>query len=455
MAYIIGPVTLRFLTDHNWVSSQVFRDVSIIQKPVSAYSIGQKFEVYNLIGAFNADTAAEARIERQKINDLFNNSTIQQVYIEFSGLDEAELSGWYALDSLDTSIEAAVFENYLFTASVRRLYSSGAGIGQVWKTQPYNSVYINTPLTWLAMPTNRGPLTGYQLRQGELGNSHVWMDVRREYMPLQYEKNVDPFAPSSTDKYDLSRCQVWDSTTQTGTNSATSDPVETTWVERYGTHYTFQGDAIFGNDLIRYIWSASANTGAFYLWTGANWERTCQGLLLTLSDTPSFPSFTHKPIVEYFDWNKIIWTMLATTVEKRAVVVRCKIIRGSYFVSLSVKSDHGNLDQLTMVARVSGNTHTAYSENLLSSNYRAAEGTTALGTAITYGLFYTQNAFTGGTGGDVPFGSDTPVNVWNNVGYFSLKNPSGISGLTVAELAKQYLANMNFKEQLVNFREFV
>ena len=410
-----------------------------------------------MAGNFYATTGEAARIQRMQINDLFANPAIRQVYIEFDE-DKEELSGWYMLGDLDTSILASVFNAYPFTMSVTRLYSSGAGVGQVWESRPLENVYTTIPKPWLALPPNKGGTSGsrFQLRQGDGGNAPVWRDLQEGEMPISYRHDMDPFAPnSSDDKYYDNRCYVYDTITETGVINSV-DPPKDDWIERFAGNVGYEGSVVIGNGFIRYVWSKSTEAGFFYLWTGNNWDRIIAGPDLKFTGSGTGDGLlVHRPVVTYFDWNKVVWYHLSTQAEERAGILRCELLRGSYYISMAVKADYGEVNASSQIDNAGSTTVGSSFENMTTSNYRGWDLTTAGARTVKYGMFFTRQATTSSSAGRVILGSNTPEGEWNNFGVFMLNNPTGISSLDVETLAQDYLSGMDFTERIVNFRELI
>ncbi len=466
MTFSVGPITLRYLTQHNWSTSVTFTDVNILNSPQSSYGMGASLPSFSLAGEFNADTPTEARLQRKQINELLSNPSIQYVYIDFSSENEAELSGWYSIESLDTTIETAIFDTYPFTMTVKRANSS-ATMFQTWKSRPHNDIFTVTSLPWVAMPENRGSFNS-QVRIGRdsivtpifadtLGG--LLTAVYPNALPVAYSADFDPNDPlSGVNKYYTSRCYMYDTTTQSDVTTVNNDPSESTWVERFGTHFNWEGDVVFGNTLIRYIWSAAAQFPYYYLWTGANWEKICVGPLVSLSVSPTTVTFETPPIVTYFDWNKIEWYHILVSLgdETRTIPIKYTMLRGSYFVTISVKGDWSTVQSTSNLAKASANSFVSNDENIGTSNYRSAKVTTPLATGVQYGLSYVDGGATANTGsGTIRFGISKSAGEWIRLGLFLLEKPTTSGHVTPDLLSRQFLANMNFEERLVNVREFV
>lgn len=447
MTYSIGPITLRNLTNHTWSTGQISLTTDIQSQPQIGYIVGQEMVSYNLIGSFFADTAAEARIQRQQINDIIANPNIQQVYITFDQDDE-ELSGWFVIDSLETTIEAAIFNHYPFTLSVRRIQGGGALTSQVWKSNPYIHSYVNLSELWVAMPNGRGNLAYDEERVGGDGASNLIKTGFSINVGFTYDQ---AFSHTDDDIY-LARCQIYDTITGSTTSDPT-DPDETAWIERFGTYVNFEGDVVIGNNLIRYIWedafSLGKGGGKLYVWTGSNWEIACDLLTISFFESPTLYTNVLKPTIEYFDFNKVIWHENYLAADNRNVSIRYKILRGSYTMHVSIKSDHGNITAFSGVSPYSGNSFVSYDENLITSNYRAALATTTLTNQIKYGFFYTDAPGGGGAVGSITFGYNTSEGIWTHLGFFAVPQPIPNS-VSLATLGKQYLANMNFQETIIN-----
>lgn len=445
MTYSIGPITLRNLTNHTWSASQTSLTTDLQSQPQIGYIVSQEMINYNLIGAFFADTEAEARTQRIQINDIIANPSIQQVYITFDQ-DDAELSGWFAIDNLETTIEATIFNHYLFTLGVRRIKGGGVTTGQIWKSNAYLHDYVNTSQNWISLPNNRGNIIFDELRNGGDGGSNAIKKDLIVTSPITYT-HTNNIVNFSANVY-LARCQIYDTITSNSTSDP-NDPTEATWIERFGTYIDFQGDAVFSNNLIRYVWDETISGGVVYVWTGSNWEIACNGFTLAFSDVPTTLTEAHVPTVEYFDFNKIIWHENFTQAEGRNVSIRYKMLRGSYTLHVSIKLDHGNLQSTSGITKYSGNSHSSYSEDLATSNYRVARGTSVLGNPIQYGFFYTDGGAGGGAGGAVTLGYTTVEKVWTRLGLFATSNPIQ-NGVSVSTIANQYLANMDFQESIIN-----
>lgn len=447
MTYSIGPIELRNLTNHSWSTSQTTLTIDIQSQPQTGFVTGQEMVNYNLIGSFFADTAAEARIQREQINDIIANPNIKQVYISFDQ-DDAELSGWFVIDSLETTIEAAIFNHYPFTLGVRRIKGNGLVDIQLWKSLSYTHSYSTTPEKWLSLPYGRGDIIDDELRIGaDTANNPIKRNLTENTYEYPTYNTVQTGITAFTDFY-LARCQIYD-TINSNTTSDPTDPDETAWIERFGTYLNFEGDVVFRNNLLMYIWDDTLGGSRLYLWTGSNWEIACNMFTLTFSDTPTNLTVARKPTIEYFDWNKIIWHENYTEDEDRNVSIRYKMLRGSYSLHVSIKSDHGNLVSTSGITRYSGNSHSSYDQNLTSSNYRAAVGTTTLTNPIQYGFFYTDGSVGGGTSGAVQLGYTTTEKVWTRLGLFAVQNPIPNS-ISLEVLAGQYLANMDFQETVTD-----
>jgi hypothetical protein len=452
MTYSIGPIQLKYLTNHTWSSSQQLQQASIQNQVQTGFAVGQPMLSYNLIGAFFADTAEEAENQRIQINDIINNPTIEQIYIVFDQ-DDPELSGWFVLTSLETSIEAAIFNNFPFNLGVRKIKQGGDITVQGWKSNPYDTPYVNIPQTWVALPNNRGDVFFDELRTGgDGGTNPIKISVESNGVSYPSYSHVSNPLNDNTNPY-LARCAIYD-TVGTGTTASTSNPTEDSWIERFGTFSTYEGDVVFSNNLIRYIWDSDLQRGRLYSWTGANWELICETLTLLFSDSPTTLTEGYKPSVAYFDWNKIIWYEHYTEAEGRNVNIKYKMLRGSYTLHISVKSDHGNILSTSAVNLYSGNTFSSYLTNLSGSNYRAVSANTVLGNPVYYGLFYTDNSTGGGTGGAINLGYTLSEGVWTHLGLFVAPNPIPNS-VTIATLARQYLANMDFRETIIDPVRFV
>lgn len=447
MSYKLGPIALRNLTNHTWSAGQPGLTSVIQGQSETGFITGQEMISYNLLGAFFADTATEARIQRKQINDIIANPAIQQIYIIFDQDDE-ELSGWFAIDSLETTIEAAVFNHYPFTLGVRRIQGNGLLDTQIWKSHRYAHVYTTASNKWVALPYNRGNDFIFNSRVGGDGAFNSIKDnlvVDGERYPT-YDTRENPTNANSD--YYLARCQIYD-TISSSTTSDPNNPDETNWIERFGTYINFEGDLVLRNNLLMYIWDATLGGSKLYVWTGSNWEIACNTFTLVFSDTPTNLTVAHKPTVEYFDWNKIIWYENWTEDENRNVSIRYKMLRGSYTLHISIKSDHGDLQSTSGITKYSGNSHSSYDENLITSNYRVARGTSVLGNPIQYGFFYTDGGAGGGAGGAVTLGYTTAEKVWTRLGLFATSDPIQNS-VSVSTIAQQYLANMNFQETIIN-----
>lgn len=447
MTYSIGPIELRNLTNHTWSASQPSLNTDIQSQPQTGFVIGQEMVSYNLIGSFFADTAAEARVQRKQINDIIANPSIQQIYITFDQDDE-ELSGWFVIDSLETTIEAAIFNHFSFTLGVRRIKSNGLVDTQLWKSLSYNHSYTTAVEKWLSLPYGRGNVINDELRVGgDTANNPIKRNLTENIYEYPTYNTVQTGITAFTNFY-LARCQIYD-TVNSNTTSDPTDPDETDWIERFGTYINFEGDAVFGNNLLRYIWDDTLGGGRLYLWTGSNWEIACDSFTLAFSDTPTNLTVARKPTIEYFDWNKIIWHENYMEDENRNVSIRYKMLRGSYTLQVSIKSDHSTLQPTSGITRYSGNSHSSYNQNLTSSNYRGAFNTTTLANSIQYGFFYTDGSVGGGTGGDIQLGYTTNEKVWTHLGLFAVQNPIPNS-VSLASLAGQYLSNMDFQEGIIN-----
>lgn len=453
MSYSIGPIQLRSLTNHTWSASQISLTTDIQSQPQVGFVTDQEMVSYNLIGSFFADTAVEARIQRKQINDIIANPNLQQVYITFDQ-DDDELSGWFVIDSLETTIDAAIFNHYSFTLGVRRLKTGSGKTGLSWKSKPYNSAYTNTFEVWLSFPPNRfGSSKRNAIRRGADGQGNeILYDVEKGKHSFFTYDNFYSFnfqsGTSSAEQVYQARCKIYDTVDSNSTSDPT-DPDETDWIERFGTYINFEGDAVFGNNLLRYVWDGTIDGSVVYAWTGSNWELICTGLSLVFSTTPTTITSSFQPTVEYFDWNKIIWHENYLTDEGRNVSVRYKMLRGSWTLHVAVKSDQGNLSATTKIEKYAGNSHSSYSQNLTSSNYRIALGTTVLTTPIQYGLFYTDGSVGGGSGGDIELGYTTSPGIWTRFGLFISENPL-VSGELITDITNQYLANMDFQETIIN-----
>ena len=448
MSYSVGPINLRNLTNHTWSASQVSLNTAIQSQPETGFVTDYEMVSYNLIGAFFADTAAEARTQRKQINDIIANPNIQQVYIIFDQDDE-ELSGWFVIDSLETTIESAIFNHYPFTLGVRRIKEGSALTVQLGKSNPYLFSYTNVVDGWLAMPNGRGNLLGY-LKEKRYGADNGFNMIERDILDTGlYPTYNQNFSHTDSDVY-KARCQIYDTITS-NTTSDPNDPDETNWIERFGTYLNFEGDAVFRNNLLMYIWDATLGGSRLYIWndTDFHWEIACDTFTLAFSDTPTNLTVARKPTIEYFDWNKIIWHENWTEDENRNVSIRYKMLRGSYTLHVSIKSDHGDLQSTSGITKYSGNSHSSYDQNLTTSNYRVARGTSVLGNPIQYGLFYTDGSTGGGASGAITLGYTTTEKVWTRLGLFATSNPVQ-NGVPVSDIANQYLANMNFQESIIN-----
>lgn len=448
MTYSIGPIALRNLTNHTWSASQTSLTTDILNQSQVGFVTGQEMVNYNLIGAFFADTTAEARIQRTQINDIIANPSIQQIYITFDQDDE-ELSGWFAIDNLETTVEAAIFNYYSFTLGVRRITGGGNITVQKANSYFYNHVYSNVNQRWVSMPNGQGDNSDEQRFGGDGGFNPVKTNLDLTQLNPTFRIGYSipsPFVPDP-DIY-LARCQIFD-TVSSDTTTDPNDPDETNWIERFGTYINFEGDLVLRNNLLMYIWDATLGGSVLYLWSGSNWEVACNTFTLTFSDTPTILTESHKPTIEYFDWNKIIWHENFTQAEGRNVSIRYKMLRGSYTLHVAIKSDHGDLVSTGGITKYSGNSHSSYDENLAGSNYRAALGTTVLGNPIQYGFFYTDGSGGGGASGDIQLGYTTSEKVWTRLGLFAVQNPIPNS-VFKNTLANQYLANMDFQETIIN-----
>lgn len=444
MTYSIGPMDFRYLTAHNWSASQPNVSADVLLQPQTGFPTSQQMISYNLIGAFSADTPTEARLQRKQLNDLVNNAGISQIFIVFDQ-DDAELSGWFVLVSLETTVNAAIFTDYTFSLSVRKLKGGGYLTAQAWKSFPYNHAYTNTFETWLSLPNDRRKPITFELRVGADGGNNPIRNDLFEGDPVLYTQ-IGHSMNFNSDIY-KARCQIYDTITSSTTADPTN-PSESSWIERFGSYVSFEGDVVFRNNLLMYIWDETLGS-KLYLWTGANWEIVCNSFTLGFSDSPTVVTERRKPTVEYFDFNKIIWYENFTEDENRNISIRYKMLRGSYTLHVAIKTDHGDLLSTSGITKYSGNSHSSYDEDLGGSNYRAALGTTTLANAVQYGFFYTDGSTGGGSSGAIQLGYVTNEKVWTRLGLFGVPDPIPNS-VTLKTLASQYLANMNFQETILN-----
>lgn len=446
MSYSIGPLQFDFLTDHRMVSSKNYSDVSVIGKKSSSYVIGYEFESYTLVGAFYNSNANTARLQRKQLNELVNNPNIDFIYINFD--QDTDLSGWFLLESLETAIDAAIFENYTFTLNVKKVLGGSFGIYQGWKSNPFIHVYTTAEELWLSYHNDRMRYATAEYRVGYNGlNTIVRGDL--SLSPMYYQN-----LPVASNIYNM-RCEIFDTTIQNSTTSSAVDPVETTWQEKFGVYKSFEGDVVFSNGLIRYIWDDVLSGGRVYLWTGNNWQAVTNPISWAFSTSPTNLTSLRKPVITYFSWNKIVWNETYQTDEQRNIHVRYKMLRGSYFINISIKSDHGNILNTSFLTRYPSNTHVSYDENITSSNYISAQSTTTLGTSVKYGLFFTDGTVSNtGTNGVINLGYATLPGVWTHLGLFAIRQPN-TGNVSPAILARQFLANMDFGENLLNIQDLV
>lgn len=433
MGLSIGPIELTFLEAHNW---DVRRQIEMVNVPFArqtGYTVGAELVTYQLTGAFHADTDTEAKQIRRQLNELFNNPDIDFEYIEFD-LDDEELSGWFLLDSINTQIIPGVFGDYPFSCSVRRLGNiENLKIGGYWKSNELTNDYGLSAREWLAIPNGLGSGVG-AVRTGEGGSNQMVTSPTAN--PIVYQGDFD-----TSTYYDM-RCRLVDYTTIL--------PSSSTWTDIYGKDHKFatagasymMHNGLIGLDHSQVAGPTKILKGLLYNNGSASWQIYLTRFYLKNAAGTTY-TILHRPVIEKYNYDEIVWTvMYGDTSDNNNFPVTFRLRRGTYFIDVEIPVRETGVD-------IGPNTSIEISGDPFTSSSSAANYFVGVNTSTQMGFLYTETASPSYTSTAVKLGQTISA---SNVGKFAIlltSNPLP-SGVTLANLGTEYIANISQQTVLVN-----
>ena len=445
MGIQIGPITLDSLEGQSWSISRRSETVGVPFGRSYSTTTGMELISYDLSGLVKAATDAAARLLRQQLQDLFNNHSLDFVYIAFDH-DSPEFSGWYILDRLSMSLDAHIFGAYPFAASVRRLAAHG-GLTEaqyfhaVTLTNDYSSL---TPRPWTALVNGRGGAS-HDLRTGQGGSNRIVANANDAIIPYDH--------PAAPDVYAGGRCRIFDTRTNLFSPHNAVDPDETDWLERFGNNIHFEGDAVVDNGLIRYV-ALRAGGHYIYLWAGSYWERVADPPDWAFGDSPINASSTRLISIEYFDWDRITFLDYQDSQDNRGAALRWTLRRGTYFFEIETASRIGTILATSEIVSPYSTTLGAFDNDVATANYASARVTAPVsGNQYHFGFLHTETATPAGSSGGsyvrVQLGVTVAEDAYFKVAYFAVPHPLP-SGLTKANLGLEFLSGSTTRRVLVD-----
>lgn len=434
MGFSIGPISLTFLEAHSW---DVRRQVEIVNVPFArqtGFTVGAELVSYQLGGAFYADTDAAAKVIRRQMNELFNNPDIDFEYIKFD-LDDDELSGWFLLDSINTQIIPAVFGDYPFSASVRRLGKDASHIfGYYYKANELTNDFSLTGREWTLYETTLSVGDArFQNRVGALSITGVLTVPTNRLTPAEFTGGAA--YPTAINN----RIRVWD---DMGSAS------EGDWKEAFGPDHIFDGSAIVDNNHIRYKWDLAANLVSVFRYDSGNgWVEAISGFSFGTDLDARVLSYAKQQLsINYLSHEMAIITQIYSD-ETTTLAVRYKIVYGTWFMSCELVTDDQGLAGDTTLVTGNG-TKDANVNNISTGNYTSIR-ITGSGIQSSLGIFHTKTPTPSNPGSTVTLGYDVPANIHFNFGVFVIQYPLP-SYLTLETLGREYLANISLHRVLVD-----
>ena len=309
----IGGVIVEFIEAFEVSGSRRNTTVDIPYGYQLAYLSGINLPAYNIQSTFYGETEAIAKSVRARLGTLANNLEEPYVYIEFD-TDQAELSGWFLIDSLNVSINGEQPGFYPFTFSAKKI--SGTGANTLTPAVYYDdtttfSSTCYSPTPWISIPNEyNGPnITIVENTIETIQPARIIIDPTDSN--LQTLSGLD----ASSLTYN-SRCHMIDTVTAVAQpnwidNKFFPTGTPSTWTEISNPNQA-TGDIIFSNDLIRMVWRADGSINVSHMVGRADryWDIHLLNMHFSsdaTNNTAPFGAATTRPRLLSASNNKLVW----------------------------------------------------------------------------------------------------------------------------------------------------
>lgn len=452
MSYSIGPITFPFLEAHSWDARRQTQIVNVPFTRQTGFSTGAELVSYSLSGQFYADTEAEAKVLRRQLVELFNNSDIDFEYIEFD-CDDEELSGWFLLDQVSVNIPPGSLGPYPFSASVRRLGNLSTHLfGTYWTSTPYTNDYALTGREWVAAPNSLGSPVNDN-RPGDGGENYIIVAPSPLVSPITYQAQ-----PTIADFYDMA-CRAYTIPGTVSIADALNEVASKTEIFS-NDHETIRSATttareriIISNGLIALAYDPvpSRNETELYVYDSAvappsSWVQVALDVLYTTTASAfSYSAQQFRPVFEKVSRDEIIFKVILSNTDaydQNLVTARYRIMRGSYFVDVHLKTNGTDIDTDTAILGTD-----ALSSLTSGANYSVAD----VGTKGKVGYLHTETATSTISVFSLRLGYSVAINSETHFGLL-LTPPALPTGTTLANLGNEFIANMRQQPVLVDPR---
>ena len=152
----------------------------------------------------------------------------------------------------------------------------------------------------------------------------------------------------------------------------------------------------------------------------------------------------HRPIIEKYSYDEIIWTILygGPSDDRDNFPVKFRLRRGTYFIDVEIPERETGVD-------IGPNTAVQTAVDPFASFSSSANYFVGITTDTQMGFLYTESASPSFTSTEVRLGYTIPASSVSRFAIIIVLNPLP-SGVTLANLGTEYIANMTQQQVLVD-----